>query len=55
MAEEALMEQKTAEKADMLDDLLAFIDNQEVEELEISTEDTFSIHDRRQADYLTGL
>lgn len=54
MAEEALMEQKTAEKADMLDDLLAFIDNQEVEELEISTEDTFSIHDRRQADYLTG-
>lgn len=49
-----LDETKTLGEPEMLDDLLNFIDEQEVQELGITTEDNFAIQSRSQADYLTG-
>ena len=50
----AAMDSATDSNATMLDDLLDFIDEQEVKELGISTEETFSVKSRSQADYLIG-
>lgn len=54
MSEVFSLQESTVDNDVLLDELLEFIDEQEVNELGISVEDTFTIKSRAQADYLTG-
>lgn len=54
MSDEALALQTQEERNPRIDELLDFIDAEEVKDLGISDEDTFAIKSREQADYLAG-